>query len=368
MFSKFTRSSSPDYAFIIFLTVLVVFGLVMLASASSDLSQSKFGDSYYYLKHQILFGLLPGLIGFFIAFFFNYQIWKKWGLLLLVVSIALLLLVFTPLLGFKAFGSERWLDIGGFGFQPGEFVKATFLLYMAAWMSKGQNRSKSFTEGLLPFLILIACVLVPLVLQPATTTAVLILLAALAMYFAAGAKIRFIVLVVLLGALAVISLILITPYRMQRILGFLDPSSDPLGKTYQINQTLTAIGSGGIWGVGYGRSTTKLNYLPEPIGDSIFAVIGEELGFVGSLTLIIFFLLFIWRGLAIARAAPDPFGRLLGTGFMALVGLQAFVHIGANTGLIPLTGVPLPFISYGGTALAVLLTMSGLVVNISMRR
>lgn len=367
MFSKFTRGSSPDYPFIVFLGVLVVFGLVMLASASSELSQAQFGNSYYYLEHQMLFGLLPGIAGFFIALFVDRQIWKKLGVFLLLGSIILLLLVFTPL-GFKAFGSERWLDIGGFGFQPGELVKAAFLIYMAAWMAKSQTRSKSFMGGLVPFLILLASVLVPLVLQPATTTAVLILVAALAMYFTAGAKIRFIVLVVLLGALAVVSLILVTPYRMQRILGFLNPSSDPLGNTYQINQTLIAIGSGGVGGVGYGRSTTKLSYLPEPMGDSIFAVIGEELGFIGSFALIVFFLLFIWRGLAIARATPDLFGRLLGTGFMTIVGLQAFIHIGANSGLVPLTGVPLPFISYGGTALAVLLTMSGLMVNISMKK
>lgn len=367
MFWKFFRSSAPDYAFIAFLLILVVFGLVMLTSASSDLSQTKFGDSYYYLKHQIFYGLLPGIIGFCAALFLNYQNWRKWGLWLLLVSIALLILVFTPL-GFKAYGSERWLDIGGFGFQPGELVKATFLIYLAAWISKGQQRSKSFMRGLVPFLILLASVLVPLVLQPATTTAVLILAAALVMYFTAGAKLKFIVSVVLLGALAIVSLILVTPYRMQRVLGFLNPSSDPLGKTYQINQALIAIGSGEVWGVGYGRSTTKLHYLPEPMGDSIFAVIAEELGFAGSFALILFFLLFIWRGLIIAKSAPDIFGRLLGTGFMALIGFQTFVHIGANSGLIPLTGVPLPFISYGGTALAVFLTVSGLVVKISMKR
>ncbi|MGC9611239.1 MAG: FtsW/RodA/SpoVE family cell cycle protein, partial [Minisyncoccia bacterium] len=201
-FWKFSRSSAPDYVFIAFLVILVVFGLVMLTSASSDISQKTFGDSFYYLKHQIIYGLLPGLIGFFIAFFFNYQNWRKWGLPLLLASIACLLLVFTPL-GFKAFGSERWLNIGGFGFQPGELAKAAFLIYMAAWMGKSQSRGKSFLGGLVPFLILLGSVLVPLVLQPATTTAVLILCAALAMYFTAGAKIRFIIAVVLLGALSV---------------------------------------------------------------------------------------------------------------------------------------------------------------------
>ncbi|TSA45485.1 putative lipid II flippase FtsW [bacterium] len=367
MFWKFSRSSAPDYLFIAFLLIIVVFGLVMLTSASSDLSQSKFGDSFYYLKHQVLYGLLPGIVGFLFALFFNYQGWKKWGLPLLILGIVSLLLVFTPL-GFNAFGSDRWLNIGGFGFQPGEFVKVAFLIYMAAWLSKNQTRGRSFMGGLVPFLILLGSVLIPLIFQPATTTAVLILVAAISMYFTAGAKVRFIVLIALVGALAVILLVLVTPYRMQRVLSFLDPASDPLGKTYQINQSLLAIGSGGIWGVGYGRSTTKLNYLPEPMGDSIFPVIAEELGFAGSLALVSFFLIFVWRGLIIAKSAPDIFGRLLGTGFITLIGLQAFVHIGANSGLIPLTGVPLPFISYGGTALVVFLTMSGLVVNISMRR
>lgn len=367
MFWKFTRGAAPDYVFISFLAILVIFGLVMLSSASSDLSQTKFGNSYYYLTHQILYGLLPGLLGFFVAFFFNYQVWKKLGLPLLILGIVFLLLVFTPL-GFKAYGADRWLSIAGFGFQPGEFVKVAFLIYMAAWISKNQARSKSFMEGLVPFLILLGSVLVPLVLQPATTTAVLILVAAITMYFTAGAKIRFIAFMALAGALALVLLILVTPYRMQRVLGFLDPASDPLGSTYQINQSPIAIGSGGITGVGYGRSTTKLHYLPEPIGDSIFAVIAEELGFIGSIALILFFLTFVWRGFIISKSTPDAFGRLLGTGFMTLIGLQVFVHIGANSGLIPLTGVPLPFVSYGGTALAAFLTMSGLVANISMKR
>ena len=249
MLSKFQRSSAPDYSFIAFLIILVVFGLVMLTSASSDVSQLKFGDSFYYLKHQILYGLLPGLLGFFVAVFFNYQNWKKWGLPLLLASVALLLLVFTPL-GFKAFGSERWLSIGGFSIQPGELVKITFLIYMAAWISKNQARSKSFVEGLVPFLILLGGVLVPLILQPSTTTAVLILAATLAMYFTAGAKIRFLFSIAIIAAFAVVSLLFITPYRMQRVLGFLDPNSDPLGNTYQINQSLMAIGSGGLTGVG----------------------------------------------------------------------------------------------------------------------
>ncbi len=364
---KAARRGNPDYVFIAFLVVLVVFGLVMLMSASSDLGKANFGDSFYFLKHQIFYGLIPGLIGFFIAFFLDYRIWEKISFPALLLSIVFLILVFSPL-GFRALGADRWLSIGGIQFQPGELVKLTFLIYMAAWIGKSKSRGKNLGKGFLPMLILLGAVLIPLVLQPATTTAGLIFVSVLTMYFMGGARAKYVVATVALAVIGLVSLVIITPYRMQRVLGFMNPQADPLGKTYQINQTLTAIGSGGLWGVGYGRSTTKLGYLPEPMGDSIFAVIGEELGFVGSAALILFFLLFVWRAFIIAKKAPDGFGRLMVVGFGTLIGLQAFVHVGANTGVIPLTGVPLPFISYGGTALAVFLTMSGIIATISRGR
>ncbi len=356
-----------DYPFITFLFILTVFGLVMLTSASSDLARSQFGDSFYYLKHQIFFGLLPGLIGFFAGLFIDYHFWAKISIGLLALSIGLLLLVFTPL-GFHALGADRWIHFGSFSFQPGEIVKFTFIVYAAAWLAKGRMRVQSFSRGLLPFGLLLSSVIIPLILQPATTTAALIVAGAIAMYFTAGAKARYIALMVLFGAAVFVALVFITPYRFQRITGFLHKQSNQLTTNYQLNQAMIAIGSGGLWGVGYGRSTTKLHFLPEPIGDSIFAVIGEELGFVGSISLILVFLLFIWRGLKIAKHAPDTFGRLLVTGFMTIIGLQAFINIGAISGVIPLTGVPLPFISYGGTALATLLTMGGITTQIAMRK
>ncbi len=356
-----------DYAFVTFLFILTVFGLVMLASASSDLARSQFGDSFYYLKHQIFFGLLPGLVGFFAGLLIDYHFWAKLSVWLLALSIGLLLLVFTPL-GFHALGADRWVHFGSFSFQPGEIVKFTFIIYAAAWLAKGKVRAQSFGKGLLPFGLLLGSVILPLILQPATTTAVLIVAGALAMYFAAGAKARYIGLIILLGAAAFAALVFITPYRLQRVTGFLDKQSNALTTNYQLNQAMIAIGSGGLWGVGYGRSTTKLHFLPEPIGDSIFAVIGEELGFVGSGALVLVFLLFVWRGLKIAKNAPDAFGRLMVTGFMTIIGLQAFINIGAISGVIPLTGVPLPFISYGGTALVALLTMGGITTQIAMRK
>lgn len=357
----------PDYVFIIIVGILVVFGLVMLSSASSDLAKVRFGDSYFYLKHQIFYGLSMGILGFLATSFIYYHRLRKLATILLFLNIIAMILVFTPL-GLNAKGATRWLDLGGFSFQPGETIKLTFLIYMASWLSKSKYRSKSFSEGLLPFMFLLGIVMVLLLAQPSTTTAVILFAASLLMYFTAGAKFRFIVAIALLVALGLSVLIYTTPYRMERILTFFNPSIDELGSSYQINQALTAIGSGGIFGVGYGKSTTKINYLPEPIGDSIFAVIGEELGLFGSGFLIMLFLAFTWRGLSIARNARDNFGRLLTISFVSLISIQASINMGAISGLIPLTGVPLPFISYGGTALAVFLIMSGIIVNISRYR
>jgi len=371
MIFRFSSKSSPDYFFLEILLVLIIFGLVMLTSASSDIGRLRFGDSYYYIKHQLLYGLLLGIIGFLIGLFIDFRFLEKLAPLFLILSIISLILVFTPL-GFKSGGSERWLSLGPLSFQPGELLKLTFLIYLSSWLSRNLKRSKSFTQGFLPFLFLAAIVSLLLFLQPATTTAIIILAASLIMYFTAGAKIKFLVALVLVTLLGVAVLITVTPYRFQRITSWLTSfkgqNADILGKGYHLNQALIAIGSGRIFGVGYGQSTTKINYLPGSIDDSIFAVIAEELGFVGSAGLVFLFLLFIWRGINIAAAAPDNFSRYLVTSFISLIGLQAFINIGAISGLIPLTGIPLPFISYGGTALAVFLTMSGIILNISRWR
>lgn len=357
----------PDYLFVGVLFLLVIFGLVMLASASFDLGKIKFNDSYYYLKHQLSYGLLIGFLGFLAGSLIYYRFWEKLAPWLLLGNIILLLLVFSPL-GVSIKGSERWVDFGFVSFQPGEILKFTFLVYLAAWLSRSQARSRSFSKGFLPFLILSGAVAFLLFLQPATTTAVVILAASLIVYFSAGAKLRFVIGAVVFGLVAVTSLIFLTDYRYERVLGFLNPQEDPLGRGYHLNQALIAIGSGGLTGVGYGQSTTKLHYLPEPIGDSIFAVIAEELGFIGSVLLIFLFAIFVWRSFSIGRQALDLFSRCLAIGFGTLIGIQAFINMAATSGLLPLTGIPLPFISFGGTALAVYLTMAGIIVNISKYR
>lgn len=359
--------TSPDYLFIALALLLTLFGLVMLTSASSDLGKAKFGDSYYYLTHQLYYGLAFGFFGFFLGLSIYFGLWEKFGTPLLILNIVLLLLVFSSL-GVSIKGGDRWLGFGQFTFQPGEILKLTFFVYLAAWVSKNQSRSKKFVEGFLPFLTLIGGVMLLLLLQPATTTSILIFGASVLMYFTAGARISFLITAVLIAGIAVSLVVYFTPYRFERILTFVNPEIDTLGSSYHINQALIAIGAGGLTGTGFGQSTTKLKYLPEPIGDSIFAVIAEELGFIGAVAVITAFLVLIWRGLRIAKRAPDTFSRVLVTGFVSLIGLQAFVNMAAISGIIPLSGVPLPFISYGGTALAVFLTMVGIIANISKYR
>jgi len=359
-----TKSKRVDYFFVLLVFILTAFGLAMLASASSDLGKLKFNDSYYYLKHQALYGFGLGLLGFFITANIYYRRWEKWALGFLILSIILLVLVFSPW-GSASGGAKRWLALGSFTFQPSEVIKFTLLIYLAAWLGKNRDRAKSFFSGFLPLLFILFFIIAILLIQHSTSAAMLTGLAAVAVYFISGARFRYILAIILLGLLLLFLVINFTPYRFERIKAFLDPQADPLGKSYQQNQTLLSIGSGRLWGRGYGQSTTKIHYLPEPIGDSIFAVIAEELGFVGAASLVIAFFLLIWRSFLIAERNPDNFAKLLAIGFGIVVGLQVFVHIAALAGLIPLTGVPLPFISYGGTALIAFLTMAGVITNIS---
>ncbi len=368
MFSwiKFKKGHAPDYIFLSAILLLVIFGLVMLSSASSDLGKLKFNDTFYYLKHQIYYGLSLGVVGFLIGYFVHYKKWQKLSIYLLLFSVACLILVFTPL-GFHSGGATRWINIGPISVQPAEILKLTFIIYLAAWLSnKKIKRQSSFSEGLLPFLAISSVIAILVILQPATTTIVILMGASLIAYFVSGAKLRYILGIILLGIVALAGLITVTPYRFNRVMDYLhNNNSDVLSSGYHRNQALISIGSGGISGVGYGQSTTKYKFLPEPIGDSIFAVIAEELGFIGSIFVIATFILIFIRGILIAKNSRDDFGKLTVVGFISIIAIQTFINLGAISGLLPLTGVPLPFISYGGTALAIFLTMMGIVGNIS---
>lgn len=363
--SRFQPGHHPDFFLLALIFVLTVFGLAMLASASSELGRAQFNDTYYYIRHQIYFGLSLGVLGFIAGYFFSYQRLKKFAFPLLLVSIVLSALVFTKF-GLEIRNANRWLQFGPLSFQPAEILKLTFIMYLAAWLSNPKiKRADKFAEGLLPFLLLSGFIAALLLLQPATSTVVILLGAGLAVYFLSGAKMKYVAGIVLLGAIVIGLVVYATPYRRARILGFLNKQGDAQGQNYQLNQSLIAIGSGGLTGVGYGQSATKVRYLPAPIDDSIFAVVAEELGFVGAGGLLVLFCALVFRLFWLAKKIRDQFGRLLLVGFGTVIAFQVFVNMAAISGLIPLTGVPLPFVSYGGTALAIFLTMSGISVNIS---
>ncbi len=365
---------NPDYIFISCVIILVAFGLIMLSSASSDLGKIKFNDTYYYLKHQLLYGLSLGVAGFLFASFIHYRFWQKIAVPLLLISLLSLVLVFTPL-GFSHGGANRWLNLGVLSVQPAELLKFSFIIYLAAWLSSKKERSShrqtNILSGYLPFLIISGLVAFLIFIQPSTTTMVIIMAAGLLVYFISGARLSFVFGTICLGLLGLILIISITQdYRLARIETYLktflgSEAIDSQTQGYHLNQALMAIGSGGVWGVGFGNSTTKFKYLPEPISDSIFAVIAEELGFVGAVFLIGIFILLFIRGIKIAKNSRDQFAKLATIGFISVIAIQTFINIAAISGILPLTGVPLPFISYGGTSLAVFLTMTGVIVNIS---
>ncbi len=355
-----------DRTFLVLLSGLVLFGLAMLASASWPMGFDKFDDGYYFLKHQIIFGLIPGVIGAIVASRIPYALYRQHAFAMLVISIVLLVLVFVPGLSAEFGSAKSWITVAGFSVQPSEIVKLTFLVYLAAWMEKrSKDDLHNVNTGLIPFMTVLGIVMGLLILQPDTGSMAIIVAMSLAVYFVAGAPLRYFFIFGGLGAGLFWLLIKLSPYRAARLMTFLHPELDPQGIGYHINQALLAIGSGGLFGRGYGHSVQKFQYLPEVEGDSIFAVASEELGFVLIVAFLCLYVAFLQRGLTIADRAPDAFGRYLAVGITAWIGIQAFVNIGAMVGVLPITGVPLPFVSYGGTSLAVCLTAAGILMNIS---
>lgn len=359
----------PDYVFVGIFFVLLALGIIMLSSASAVLSYQKFGTPYYYVIHQLLFGLLPGLVLMIIASRIDYHVWRRFALPLLFVSIVLLVLVFIPGISYEYGGARRWIHVGPFLFQPSEIVKLSFLLYLATWLSgKGAKNVGNFSYGFLPFAVMTGAITLLIVLQPDVGTMGVITAIAFTMYFIGGAALPHIAIAATAGIALLLVLIRSAEYRFKRFMTFLHPELDPLGIGYHINQALLAIGSGGLFGRGFGHSRQKFAYLPEVTGDSIFAVIAEELGFIFVIVFIGLFVFFAYRGLAIARRAPDELGKFIAVGIVAWIIVQAFINIAAMLSLVPLTGIPLPFVSYGGSALLVSLTAVGILINISRQR
>lgn len=357
-------ANKADYFLLALIFILTATGLVILTSASSDLGKVKFNDSYYYLKHQLLYGFLPGLVAFLVFYLLDYRVLKKIAFAFLLANLGLLALVFTPL-GYSSGGASRWLKFGPIIFQPAEFLKFTFIIYLAAWLaSTKSSRTRSFFEGFLPFLVVCGITASLLLLQPATSTVAILMAAAVGVYFLSGAPFKYVGAMVLVGVALLAGIIYLTPYRFTRVSSFLNKGQDTQGTNYHSNQALIAIGSGKLWGAGYGNSGSK-GFLPAVVDDSIFAVAAQEFGFIGSGVLVMLYALLTFRLFWLAKRARDQFGRLMLSGFGIIIAVQSLVNIGAISGLLPLTGIPLPLISYGGTALAVFLGISGLALNIS---
>ncbi len=352
-------------AIIVPVFILVLFGLTMLSSAGIVDSQNRFSSSYYYFVHQLLYGFLPGVLLFWICFKIKYQLWKKLSVPLLLLSLGFLLAVFLPGIGIEARGAMRWIKIGFLSFQPSEILKLTLIIYFAAWFSGRSEKVKSWSYSMVPFLVILGFVGVLLVKQPDVGTLSIVVMIAIAMYFLAGADIKHFAGLMVLMAVVFFLLIQFAPYRLNRLLAFVNPSADPQGIAYHVNQAKLGIARGGIFGVGFGQSQQKINFLPEPVGDSIFAIVAEELGLVGGAFLLG---VILWLSLVlikISRQTHDRFAQLFLLGLTVWIAGQAFINIAAISGLIPLTGIPLPFVSYGGTSLAVMLGALGIASNIA---
>ena len=359
------QNKKVDKFFLVIVGLLLAIGVAMFISASLGILAKNKNLFFSVLFNQLVLGLGLGLVGMYFCLKINYKFWRKYALLIFLFSILLTAAVFIPHIGWSHGGAQRWIQVGGFSFQPVEFLKFGFVIYFAAWLSWAKNRVQDFKFGILPLSIMLAIIALILLRQPDTKSFILIAAAGLGMLFISGVSMKYVLGVGVGGMLLLGIFISFNPYLQQRVETFIHPSSDPRGSSYQIQQSFIALGSGGIFGRGFGQSIQKFSYLPEPQGDSIFAVLGEELGFVGALFTILLYLLFALRGFRIANNSPDLFSRLLVSGIVILIVVQSFMHIASITGVFPLTGVPLPFMSHGGTSLMIYLVAIGIVLNVS---
>ncbi len=358
------RVHSSDFTLFVVTCILLVVGIFMIASASPIIGAARFGEVYFFLKNQLV-GAGVGIAAFLAGWRIPYAFWKKTAPLMLVASLFLMALVFVPGIGLELKGAARWIEFGPVTIQPSEITKLAFIIYIAAWLEAKQKEVKKFSTGFLPFLIMLGVVSLFFILQPDIGTLGVLAITATLLFFAGGGKLAQIGVLCLIGIIGFGIIVFLQPYRLDRIMVFLRPMEDIQGIGYQLNQSLIAIGSGGFWGKGFGMSQQKFYYLPEPTGDSIFAVFGEEFGFIGNTILIMLFLVFSWRGIRIANRAHDFFGSYLAVGITLLIVIQAFINMAAISGLVPLTGLPLSFISYGSSALVMNLAAVGILMNIS---
>ncbi|MBU1091781.1 putative lipid II flippase FtsW [Patescibacteria group bacterium] len=356
-----------DVFFLSIVLILLLSGFFILSSASLGLAARADRNSYFPLIKQLLLGGGVGILLLCLTSRLYYKKWKKISFFLFVFSFLLTILVLEPHLGFEHGGAKRWLSFGSYTFQPSELLKFSFIIYLSHWLSQKRHEISSFKTGLLPFLVIVGFVGVLLIAQPDLGTFGVISITSITLFLLAGGRFLQTGLVILSGFILLATLIYFQPYQKERILVFFDNSYDLQGAGYQIKQAKIALGSGGIFGQGLGKGLSKFNYLPEPMGDSIFAIVGEEFGFIGTTFIVILFFLFLFKSIHIALKTTDMFGRLLVSGIAILITVQSFVNMYAIVGLIPLTGLPLVFISQGGSALVLALAGTGIILNVSKK-
>ncbi len=358
-FSSLEQGKGIDRPILLTTISLVLIGLVLVYDASVVQAFKDYGDKYFYIKQQLIWVVL-GFVSLFFFSLFNYSNFKNLALPLFIVGFLFLIAVFIPGLGVAAGGAHRWLKLGIFSIQPAEIVKLSGIIFFAALFERKQN--------LLPFVLSVTLIsFIVGVLQKDLGSTIVFFLTSVAMYVFSGATLKYFYILMPVSVLGFIAFVATSTYRRQRIMAFLDPFADPQGYSYHIGQVLIALGTGGLFGLGLGQSRQKFEYIPEVTTDSIFAIVGEEFGFIGGLVVIGLISYLVYRGFKIAEACEDRFGKLLAFGLTAWLGIQAVINLGAMVSLIPLTGVPLPFISYGGSALLTNLVAIGILLNISKK-
>jgi cell division protein FtsW len=375
------KQYSPDWSILVLTIILGLFGLLVIADASAIVAQIDFGDQFYYLKRQAIW-LFIGLILMIIMTLSHYQKFKRWGILLLLISLVSLIAVLIPGLGTKRLGAQRWLKLGPLSFQPSELVKLALVVWGAGFFGylPNQRKTKNVTinekitsqkphlKPFWPFLFILLFIAILIVLEPDLGTTIVVIATGFCLCFLAKIPSWKMLLLLLFGSGIVLTLIITSPYRRDRLITFINPSQDPQGISYHSQQILIALGSGGLLGQGIGQGKQKYAYLPEVVTDSIFAVVAEELGFIGAVALIALLALLVFRCLKLAFIAPDLFGQLICAGIGMLIAIQTLINLGSIVGIFPLTGIPLPLISYGGSSLIITLTGLGMVLSVSRCR
>ncbi|MBP3038728.1 stage V sporulation protein E [Bacillaceae bacterium Marseille-Q3522] len=358
------KKTTPDSFLIIITFTLLAIGLIMVYSASAIWAQHNFDDSFYFAKRQLLFAGV-GILAMFFIMNIDYWTWRNWAKWILIICFALLILVLIPGIGTERNGSTSWIGVGAFSIQPSEFMKLAMIAFLGKFLSERQKQIISFKEGLAPSLGIVFLAFGMIMCQPDLGTGTVMIGTSLVMIFISGARIFHFVILGVIGLAGFAALVLSAPYRIRRITSFLDPWEDPLGTGFQIIQSLYAVGPGGLFGLGLGQSRQKFFYLPEPQTDFIFAILSEELGFIGGSFVLLCFALLLWRGIRIALGAPDLYGSFLAVGIISMIAIQVMINIGVVTGLMPVTGITLPFLSYGGSSLTLMLMAIGVLLNIS---